>query len=112
MALLLGVTQDLLGDIIVMTWHPILIPPVHDAAATPYGFVIDHLWRDPGGNTARRPHWPDDMFIAVEPFEDHEIAAMGEWAMSHGVFFDVGIEYGSPAEDMAADDWMVGYIDG
>lgn len=60
-------------------------------------------------NIARRPHWPDEMFITVQPFEDHEIAAMGEWVMSHGVFFDDGaIEYGSPAEDMSAGDWLVG----
>lgn len=91
-------------------WRPIPIPPVHDAAATPYGFVIDHLWRDCGTNAARRPHWPADMFISVELFEDHEIAAMGEWATSHGVFFDDDTEYGSPAEDMSAGDWMVGRI--
>lgn len=59
-------------------WHPIAIPAVRDAAATPYGFVLDHLWRDTGTNIARRPHWPAEMFISVEPFEDHEIAAQGE----------------------------------
>ena len=94
-----------------MTWRSLPIPANCDPWGTPYGFMIDHLWAAQGQHIARRPHWPEDMFISVEPFEDHEIAAMGDWAMSHGVFFDDGdIEYGSPPDDMAADDWLVGSL--
>jgi hypothetical protein len=92
-------------------WHPIAIPAVRDAAATPYGFMIDHLWAAQGTNIARRPHWPAEMFICVWPFMTDEIAAMGEWAMSHGVFFDNDLEYGSPVGDMEAADWLVGRVD-
>lgn len=94
-----------------MSWTPIPIPPDRDPSATPYGFVVDYLWASQGDHIARRPRWPEGMFISVEPFEDHEIEAMGAWQMSHGVFFDDDTEYGSPEEDMAAADWVVSVLE-
>lgn len=91
-----------------MTWRPVPIPQVHDAWATPYGFMIDHIWAA-DGNAARRPHWPDGMHIAVRPCEDlDEPGPWNDGAMTCWVFFDDDTEYGAPDEDLKATDWLVG----
>lgn len=98
-----------------MTWTPIPIPPTRDVAATPYGFMIDHIWAAPEINAARRPGWPEDMFISVLPCNDldEECEENGNvGAMTRWVFFDSGVEYGAPDADRSADDWLVGRVDG
>ena len=89
---------------------PVTLPANRHPDSTSYGFMIDHLWDNPGVNVARRPQWPAGMYISVQPFDEAEIEAMGDWAMESGVFFDDDIEYGSPAEDMAADDWETAIV--
>ena len=91
---------------------PVTLPDIRDSASTPYGFMIDHLWDNPGVNVARRPQWPAGMYVSVQPFDEAEIEAMGDWAMESGVFFDDDIEYVPTDEDMLADDWEVGILPG
>jgi hypothetical protein len=103
-----------------MTWTPIEIPPVRDAAATPYGYVIDHIWAEPGSNAARRPHWPEEMFISVEPCEDLDevceangnVGAMTCWVfVTYWAFPESQMEYGALDDDCAATDWLVGRVE-
>ena len=91
-----------------MTYRPIPIPATRAAAATPYGFMLDHIWASED-HAARRPHWPDDMYISVQPCLDldEECEANGNaGAMKRWVFCD-GVEYVPADMDLAADDWMV-----
>jgi len=95
-------------------WTSITLTPEAHPAATVYGFVIDHVWENQGVNAARRPHWPEEMFISVQSCEDLDeeteenlnVGAMRAW-----VFFDDGTEYGAPAEDLAATDWLIGELE-
>jgi len=90
-------------------YRPIPIPADRASAATPYGFMLDHIWASED-HAARRPHWPDDMFISVQPcmdLDEETEANQNVGAMKRWVFFDSGIEYGACDEDMRAADWMV-----
>ena len=90
--------------------NPVTLRPGLSEHSTVYGLMIDHLWSNPGQHTARRPHWPADLWLCVEPFTEAEIKAQGAWAMAFGVFIDDDMEYGSPPEDMAATDWLIGSV--
>ena len=121
-------------------WQPIAIPAVRDPLATPFGFVLDHIWRAPGTNDARRPHWPEDMFISVLPCIDLDPPNEFSDGATHWVFFENGLEYvptdkprpqletiadliwlaeaevtPSPLDDIVpdllADDWLVGEVE-
>ncbi len=93
------------------SWHPIAIPAARDPLATPFGFVLDHIWRAPGTNAARRPHWPEDMYISVLPCIDLDPPNELTEGATHWIFFDNEIEYGGPEEDREASDWLVGELE-
>ncbi len=121
-------------------WQPVTIPAVRHADATAFGFVLDHIWRVPGTNAARRPHWPEDMFISVLPCIDLDPPNELTEGATHWVFFENGLEYVPtdkprpqletiadlislaeaevatvPADgivpDLLADDWLVGELE-
>ncbi len=92
-----------------MTFHPLQLPSIRHPWSTPYGHMIDHIWRAEG-NAARRPHWPDGMFISVQPCVDLDVeceANRNVGAMTRWVFFSDNTTYPAAEEDLRATDWMV-----
>ncbi len=98
-------------------WSSIEITAAADPWSTVYGFMIDHIWvvngnqGERGYNVARRPHWPDEMYIHVLKCYDLEPPNELSEGATHWVFFDTGEEYNPSAEDLAATDWLIGELD-
>lgn len=94
---------------------PVTLPDIRDSASTPYGFVVDRIWDNPGVVVARRPHWPDAMHVLVLPCKDLDEEAERNGnvdAVRFWVFFDDEVEYVPTDEDMLADDWEVEILPG